>query len=144
MASKPRWIELLNEFAVAQFRQKDSTVRFKCRARLVAEVQKLAGIDENGAAVAEDEAPSIDSEVLEELRRARRKFKPMHGPHEGFAVILEELDELWDEVRKHGHDEAIRARMRKEAVQVAAMALRFIHDVCDQPDIKIGGTEGDP
>lgn len=32
--------------------------------------------------------------VDEELTRARAKHGPMHGPHEGYAVILEELDEL--------------------------------------------------
>ena len=66
-------------------------------------------------------------EVADELRRAQAKFPRFSGPHEGYAVILEELDELWDEVRasKPGGD---RAAMREEAIQVAAMALRFVHD----------------
>jgi hypothetical protein len=59
-----------------------------------------------------------------------RCSRPSTVPHEGYAVILEELDELWDEVRasKPGAD---CATMRTEALQVAAMALRFVHDVCD-------------
>lgn len=68
-------------------------------------------------------------DVQEELGRAREKFGPMRGPHEGYAVILEEFDELWDEVRRHEHNKAL---LRREAIQVAAMALRFVEDVCDR------------
>ena len=69
-------------------------------------------------------------EAGDELVRAQDLFPAFHGPHEGYAVILEELDELWQEVKasKPGAD---RSAMRKEAIQVAAMALRFVHDVCD-------------
>ncbi len=70
-------------------------------------------------------------EAANELRRARTKFPAFHSAHEGYAVILEELDELWEQVKqtKPGSD---RRAMRDEAVQVAAMALRFIEDVCDR------------
>lgn len=74
------------------------------------------------------EASRRAEEIVEELDKARAKHAPMHGPHEGYAVILEELDELWDEVKAQHQD---KERMRKEALQVAAMALRFIVDVCD-------------
>jgi transcriptional regulator with XRE-family HTH domain len=65
--------------------------------------------------------------ALQELRTARSAHGPMHGRHEGYAVILEELDELWAECKKRS-PEAI--RLRKEAIQVAAMAMRFVLDVC--------------
>ncbi len=69
--------------------------------------------------------------VLRELARARKKFPAMASSHEGFAILKEEVDELWDDVR--GPDDSGRsARMRAEAVQVAAMALRFIEDVSDK------------
>lgn len=67
-------------------------------------------------------------EADEELARARAKHAAMHSAHEGYAVILEELDELWEEVRAQKQD---KAAMRKEALQVAAMALRFVEDICD-------------
>ena len=46
-----------------------------------------------------------------------------------YAVILEELDELWAEIRSNQTTPGRQDRMRKEAIQVAAMALRFIIDM---------------
>lgn len=64
--------------------------------------------------------------VEDELARARAKFPTgMHGPHESYAVILEELDEFWDEVRGQNHDPD---RMLKELIQVAAMCARAAED----------------
>ena len=70
--------------------------------------------------------------ILGELRRAREAYpKPFNSAHEGYAVLKEEVDELWDEVRaKQGGGRDVEA-MRREAIQVGAMALRFILDVCD-------------
>ena len=66
-----------------------------------------------------------------EVLRARGLFPGgMHSAHEGFAVLLEEVDELkahvWMSQRKRDY-----AAMRKEAIQVAAMALAFAVEVCD-------------
>jgi hypothetical protein len=71
-------------------------------------------------------------DVLEELDRAREKFPPFASAHEGFAILKEEVDELWDEVK--GNALGRRQRMREEAIQVAAMAIRFIEDVCDKKE----------
>ena len=87
---------------------------------------------------------TVLQEVGEELAKARATHAPMNGHHEGYAVILEELDELWEVCKRNTHkqseleanQELLRAEkrkaMRKEAVQVAAMAIRFIEDVCDK------------
>jgi hypothetical protein len=65
-------------------------------------------------------------EVRTELDRALRLYRDMDSPHEGYAVILEELDELWEEIKKRdGQHE----KMQKEAIQVAAMAVRFVLEV---------------
>lgn len=63
-----------------------------------------------------------------ELARARALFAPMHSPHEGLAVIMEEFDEL----KKHVYENTGRtAKAREEAIQLAAMALRYVVDVTD-------------
>jgi glutamyl-tRNA reductase len=71
------------------------------------------------------------TEVKDELTRARVKFPPFRSPHEGYAIIEEELDELWEEVKKQHHVRD-NAEMRKEACQVAAMALRFMIDLTEE------------
>jgi len=66
---------------------------------------------------------AILQDVLEELNRANTKYPLFFSEHEGYAIILEEIDELWDEVKKKNPD---RLKMRAEAVQVAAMAIKFL------------------
>lgn len=66
---------------------------------------------------------AIIEDVVTELDRAERTYPPFRSPHEGFAILWEEVDELWDEVKRKSPRHA---DMRKEAVQVAAMALRFL------------------
>ena len=69
--------------------------------------------------------------VIAELNRAVNKHpQSFHNPHEGYAVILEELDELWDEIKKQkgGRDPAA----AKEAAHVAAMAIRYLLEVIDE------------
>jgi hypothetical protein len=70
-------------------------------------------------------------DAVRELLSAVGRYGPMASAHEGYAVILEELDELKAEVWKSPKKRDMRA-MREEAVQVAAMALRFIRDVCGE------------
>lgn len=74
---------------------------------------------------------NILMEVMEEYRNASLKFKPFNSAHEGYAVIKEEVDELWEEVKKKKSDRKDTA-MRAEALQIAAMGLRFVLDVCDK------------
>lgn len=71
-------------------------------------------------------------EVAEETGRAETKHAPMNSAHEGWAVILEEVEELKAEVFKGGSTPRDPVAMRKEAIEVAAMAVRFIRDVCDR------------
>jgi hypothetical protein len=71
---------------------------------------------------------AIDS-VVREFESAISRYPAFHSAHEGYAIILEEVDELWTEVKKSPkkRDPIL---MREEAIQVAAMALRFLIDVC--------------
>jgi hypothetical protein len=69
-------------------------------------------------------------EVTEELRRAVENYGPFASPHEGYAILLEELDELWEEIRKKA---PVSVLLRAEARQVAAMAIRFMIDCTEEP-----------
>lgn len=71
-------------------------------------------------------AEAILHDVTMELISATKANGTFNSAHEGWAVIFEELDELWDEVKLKHPD---KVAMRKEAIQVAAMAIRFIHDI---------------
>lgn len=65
-------------------------------------------------------------EVVCEVQTAISMHEPMSNPHEAYAVILEELDEFWDEVRKRVHSEVA---MRRELTHIAAMACRASIDL---------------
>jgi NTP pyrophosphatase (non-canonical NTP hydrolase) len=67
--------------------------------------------------------------VIEEYSRAASKFAPMHSAHEGYAVLKEEVDELWDAIKRNDS-----ANMQEEAIQVAAMSIRFLVDVVYRED----------
>lgn len=69
-------------------------------------------------------------ETMCELNLAQINFPPFRSGHEGFAILKEEVDELWEAIRMKQSDPARPQAMRKEAIQVAAMALRFLVDVC--------------
>lgn len=64
--------------------------------------------------------------VIAELNAVRREHPPMASAHEGYALILEELEELWEEVKMR---QPVHERMRDEAVQLAAMSICFLIDV---------------
>lgn len=66
-------------------------------------------------------------EILAEYVKASSKYAEFNSAHEGYAVLLEEVDELWAHVRVKQGSRDVEA-MRKEAIQVAAMALRFAID----------------
>ena len=51
-------------------------------------------------------------------------FGHYHSPHEAYGVIKEELDEFFEEVRRK-HDQRDEEALFKEAIQVAATALRY-------------------
>ena len=63
--------------------------------------------------------------VMQELDRATKRFGAFNSYHEGYAVIKEEVDELWDEIKGTQDNQ----RMREEAIQIAAMAIRFLYDL---------------
>lgn len=79
----------------------------------------------------------IVSNVLEavgkELHTATQNWPRFNSAHEGDGVLAEEFDELWSHVKTNQKKRDIEA-MKKEAIQVAAMACRFAIEVCNEID----------
>jgi ribosomal protein S15P/S13E len=76
-------------------------------------------------------ATEVAAEAVAELERAYAMFPvAANSAHEQFAIMHEEFDELkahvWTNQKRRDLD-----AMRKEAIQVIAMGLRFVVDICD-------------
>ena len=83
-------------------------------------------------------------EIKKEVERAKALHPgEFHNAHEGYAVLLEEVRELENEVffgykkafneltisAKESVVELHQARMREECIQIAAMAVRFASEL---------------
>lgn len=55
----------------------------------------------------------VESLVQKELDAANKKFPLFNSPHEGYAVILEEVDELKDDIAKIEQDMPVLWRVVK-------------------------------
>jgi NTP pyrophosphatase (non-canonical NTP hydrolase) len=66
--------------------------------------------------------------VKRELQAARKGNPPMHSLHEGYAVIMEEVEEFWAEVMRKPA-ERNKKRLAEELMQVAAMCQRTAEDL---------------
>ena len=64
--------------------------------------------------------------LLREKHYGLGKFGVFKSPHEAYAVILEELDEAWKEI-KHGTT----AKSVQEMLQVSALSLRYVEEFGD-------------
>jgi hypothetical protein len=70
----------------------------------------------------------ICHQIWRELQRAKAKHTPMPSTHHGIAVIRGECLELENEVYKE-KSEQVNEPMLDEAIQVAAMGVRFVMDL---------------
>jgi len=85
------------------------------------------------AALSEVNAKILQASLaaVSEAQQAILDWPPFNSAHEGFCVLKEEVDELWDHIKTNQKKRDLVA-MRKEAIQVAAMALRFAAEVCNE------------
>ena len=67
-------------------------------------------------------------EILRQIVLARAMHPPINSLHEGYAVLAEEVEEFWEEVRKKSADRDYH-NARLELAQVCAVAWRIVHDV---------------
>ena len=76
-----------------------------------------------------NDEPNALVKVIQAVSAEYHRAVSLHGSfsstHEGYAIIKEELDELWDGIKKNDH----RKFLEKEAIQIAAMAIRFCIDI---------------
>ncbi len=63
------------------------------------------------------------AQLVAEANRAERLHGGWADAHHAYGVLCEEVDELWDAIKA---DDLSHARL--EAVQVGAMALRFLRE----------------
>lgn len=91
-----------------------------------------------------EEVDTILGDILNKVSRSYQLgFQDFASPHEGIAVIHEEFIELRDEVYKN-HKRRDEWAMREEAVQLGAMAVKFIVSLPPYvpPYIGEGGYDG--
>ena len=64
-----------------------------------------------------------------EFLRASELYPNLHSNHEAYAVIKEEIDELWDEIKKN-KDVFGNKNIKKELIQIGAMVVRYLDNLC--------------
>ena len=70
--------------------------------------------------------------VGKEVKEAQERWKPFNSAHEAYAILLEEVDELWEMVKYYQKNKDVILSLIREAIQVAAMAIRLTHDVSEK------------
>lgn len=76
---------------------------------------------------AEGDVKNAMADLLDEIDRAITKHpESFVSPHEGYSIILEELDELWEHVKGNTGRSP---EAYKEAIQIAATAMRYAMQV---------------
>lgn len=105
---------------------------------------------EGAAALLSDRIDEVLSLVKEELLKAYAKHRGYPSGHYMWAVLAEELEEIWEHVRA---DTWMTPEARKEAIQLAAMGVRYVLDVaplrplcaaCDRSDYQEGHADNCP
>ena len=64
-----------------------------------------------------------------EFIRASDLYPNFHSNHEAYAVIKEEVDELWDEIKRSKELKG-NNNIAKELIQIGAMVVRYLDNIC--------------
>jgi len=68
-------------------------------------------------------------QIEQEYLRASDLYPDLHSNHEAYAVIKEEVDELWDAIKKN-KDTKGNNQIRHELIQIGAMVVRYLDNLC--------------
>ena len=71
----------------------------------------------------------VMQKIKTELMITDAQKPSFHSTHEGYAVLKEEVDELWSEIKTNKTFDRANLLMVNEAVQVAAMAIKFVENL---------------
>lgn len=66
--------------------------------------------------------------LQKELEKVRLKNKPINSLHEGYGLLIEEVDELFDEVKKK-RDKRDKENIALELTQIATICQRIYEDL---------------
>lgn len=84
-------------------------------------------MSQSGVKITYNRSSSFPNLVAHEVAQAKATYPPFNSLHEGYAVLWEEVEELWDEIKKKPTDRNWN-KLKNECVQVAAMAQRLAED----------------
>jgi hypothetical protein len=81
------------------------------------------------------------NQIVNELEKANKAFPFFTSLHEGYAVLKEEVEEFWFEVKLLKYNETHEEmdsylKIEKELIQIAAMALKNLHFVNEAKKIQ--------
>ena len=65
----------------------------------------------------------ILKDIMEKVEKINGKHPTYNSPHEAYAILLEEVDEVWDEVKIKDQNYT---RMYNEVSDVACVCIRFM------------------
>lgn len=71
---------------------------------------------------------SIHSKVLEEIKKIESGIygRNYASHHEFYAVLKEEVEEIWEEIKKKKPD---KKQIKKECIQVIAVCTRYLNQI---------------
>lgn len=63
--------------------------------------------------------------TIDEIDRSNKIHEnTFNSTHEWYGILKEEIDELWDEIKKNKSSKEITYNMRKESIQIIAVVLK--------------------
>ena len=69
----------------------------------------------------------IKNAIDYQIRYSNKHFgSKFNSYHEGYSVILEELDEVWHEIKQKSVD---KVKLKNELIQVASMAVKLLQQI---------------
>ena len=72
-------------------------------------------------------------QIDDQIRYGKEKYGHFNSCHEGYGVLLEEVNEFWDLVKvnktkNYDHD-ALRNQMVNELIQIASVSIRLATEI---------------